>query len=188
MAENLLLLYIAAGAALSVGAILALVKPPAPGAPSAAVAETAAAAGDPAAEPAAVAASPFAPTSGALAAPRQRSAASKAIAAIAERADTAAAAASGTAAAADEVEAIDLDAWRGRRQAVRASCDACVVLALLAAMAWVLVHDYGVDVPEAVRRAFPREAALVESLAGGARSAVAAPARWWRELQRGEEL
>jgi len=186
--ENLAL-FVAAGAVVAVGAIATLVKP-SPAALAAASAAAAAAESAAAPPPTAAAATGDAP--------RARSAASDAIAGIAERAAAARRAAAGAdgggggggagEADTDEDDSIDLDEWRGRRQAARLSCDACVVLALLAAMAWVLSHDYGVDVSAALRSALPREAALLEDVARGARGALGAPAAWWREWSRGEEL
>ena len=180
--ENLAL-FAAAGAALAIGALVALGGGKAP---ALATAPDATAGPAPAAD-AADADAPPPPTTtttmttaGALPAPRRgRTPTSRALeAALAAAPD----------AAPDASDALDLDEWRGRRAAARFSCDVCVVGALLLAIAWVLTSDYGVDLPEAVARALPREAALLRDLAGGAREALAAPGAWWREWRRGEEL
>ena len=81
------------------------------------------------------------------------------------------------------VQRIDLDMWRGRRQAARFTCDACVVVALLLATAFVLVHDYGFDVPAVARRLLPREVALMHDIAAGMSTLPAAVARQWARVR-----
>ena len=77
-----------------------------------------------------------------------------------------------------EVE-LDLDELRGQRQSLRAACDECVVVALLAAAVAVLSQDYKVDVLGAARAALPREAELVSRLVDGARKVRAALSSLW---------
>jgi hypothetical protein len=77
-----------------------------------------------------------------------------------------------------EVE-LDLDELRGQRQSLRAACDVCVVVALLAAAVAVLSQDYKVDVLGAARAALPREAELVSRLVDGARQVRAALSSLW---------
>jgi hypothetical protein len=77
-----------------------------------------------------------------------------------------------------EVE-LDLDELRGQRRSLRAACDVCVVVALLAAAVAVLSQDYKVDVLGAARAALPREAELVSRLVDGARKVRAALSSLW---------
>jgi hypothetical protein len=70
-----------------------------------------------------------------------------------------------------EDDSLDLDEWKGRRENVRCACDAFVLLGLFAAIVYVLIQDYRYDLIGYLKKALPRETALVTNIVSGVRQA-----------------
>jgi hypothetical protein len=66
-----------------------------------------------------------------------------------------------------EEDSLDLDEWRGRRESVRCACDSIVMIGLFAAIVYVLIQDYRYDLAGYLKKALPRETALVSSIVSG---------------------
>lgn len=66
-----------------------------------------------------------------------------------------------------EEDSLDLDEWRGRRESVRCACDSFVMIGLFAAIVYVLIQDYRYDLAGYLKKALPRETALVSSIVSG---------------------